>query len=78
MKVGGPSTFRLRAFLAIAVAGVAVYFYAIHGVAAAVYWDVCVAVMLAAGFAVASRLDRHRSAWMMILVGQACFLTGDV
>jgi len=78
VKVGGPSTTRLRAFLALAVAGAAVYFYAIHGVAAAVYWDVCVAVMLAAGFAVASRLDRHRSAWTMILVGQACFLTGDV
>ncbi|MEY2401513.1 MAG: hypothetical protein QOJ08_1624, partial [Ilumatobacteraceae bacterium] len=51
---------------------------AIEGTAAAVYWDVCVAAMLAFGFVVVSRLDRHRGAWTMILIGQACFLIGDV
>jgi diguanylate cyclase (GGDEF)-like protein len=34
--------------------------------------------MLAFGFVVVSRLDRHRGAWTMILIGQACFLIGDV
>jgi len=34
--------------------------------------------MLGFGFHVASRLDRHRAAWMVILLGQACFLIGDV
>ena len=64
--------------MGLALVGAFIYFDVIHGVAAAVYWDVCVAAMLAFGFVVASRLDRHRSAWLMILVGQACFLTGDV
>jgi diguanylate cyclase (GGDEF)-like protein len=61
-----------------ALAGAAVYFFALHGTSAAVFWDVAVAAMLAFGFRVASRLDRHRSAWLVILVGQACFLAGDV
>ena len=65
-------------FLALALAGAAVYFFAIEGTAAAVYWDVCVAAMFGFGFVVASRLDRNRAAWIVILVGQACFLVGDV
>ena len=65
-------------FLALALGGAAVYFFAISGTAAAVYWDVCIAAMLGFGFVVASRLDRHRRAWLVILVGQACFLIGDV
>jgi diguanylate cyclase (GGDEF)-like protein len=75
---GAPSTTRVKAFLAIALVGAALYFFAIHGTAASVYWDVCVAAMLGFGFVVASRLDRHRAAWLVILVGQACFLIGDV
>ena len=66
------------AFLGIALAGAAVYFFAIHGTAASVYWDVAVAAMLGFGFVVASRLDQHRAAWIVILLGQACFLIGDV
>lgn len=65
-------------FLAIALVGAAVYFFAIHGTASQVYWDVAVAAMLAFGFTVAFRLDRHRAAWLVILVGQTCFLIGDV
>ncbi len=65
-------------FLAVALIGAAIYFSAIEGTAAAVYWDICVAAMLGFGFVVASRLDRHRAAWIVILVGQACFLVGDV
>ena len=68
----------MRAFLAIALAGAAVYFFAVHGTAAAVYWDVAVAAMLAFGFVAVSRLERHRAAWTVILIGQACFLIGDV
>lgn len=78
MKTGGPSATRVWAFIAIALAGVAVYFFAIEGTAASVYGNVCVAAMLAFGFAVASRLHRHRAAWVVILVGQACFWVGDV
>ena len=69
---------RVWAFLGIALAGAAVYFFAIHGTAASVYWDVAVAAMLGFGFVVASRLDQHRTAWIVILIGQACFLIGDV
>jgi diguanylate cyclase (GGDEF)-like protein len=43
-----------------------------------VFWDAAVAAMLVMGFVVVSRLDRHRSAWLVILAGQACFLIGDV
>jgi diguanylate cyclase (GGDEF)-like protein len=78
VQADAPSTNRVWAFITAALAGAAVYFFAIHGTAASVYWDVGVAVMLAFGFAVASRLERHRSAWLTILVGQACFLIGDV
>ena len=65
-------------FLAVALIGAAIYFAAIDGTAAAVYWDVCIAAMLGFGFVVASRLDRNRAAWIVILVGQACFMVGDV
>jgi diguanylate cyclase (GGDEF)-like protein len=78
---GAQSRSRVRplvAFLALTLAGAAVYFFAIEGTAAAVYWDVCVAAMLTFGFVVVSRLDRHRGAWTVILIGQACFLIGDV
>ena len=51
----------------------------ITGTAGQVYWDVAVGAMLTFGFVVASRLQRHRAAWWItILVGQACFLLGDV
>lgn len=76
MKLGENG--RVVRFLALALAAVAVYFFALEGTAAAVYWDFCVGVMLAFGFTVASRLERHRAAWIMVLVGQACFLVGDV
>ncbi|HVE17648.1 MAG TPA: EAL domain-containing protein, partial [Ilumatobacteraceae bacterium] len=66
------------AFLIIALAGAAAYFFAIHGTAASVYWDVAVAAMLGFGFVVAARLDQHRAAWIVILLGQACFLVGDI
>ena len=66
------------AFLAIALAGAAAYFFFIHGTAASVYWDVAVGAMLGFGFVVVSRLDQHRAAWNVILIGQACFLIGDV
>jgi mannose/fructose/N-acetylgalactosamine-specific phosphotransferase system component IIC len=66
------------AFLIIALAGAAAYFFAIHGTAASVYWDVAVAAMLGFGFVVAARLDQHRAAWIVILLGQACFLIGDI
>ncbi len=69
---------RVRAFMAIALAGAAVYFFVLDGIAAAVYWDVAVAAMLAFGFVTVSRLDRNRAAWTVILIGQACFLIGDV
>jgi diguanylate cyclase (GGDEF)-like protein len=65
-------------FLGVALIGAAIYFFAIEGTAAAVYWDVCVAAMFGYGFVIASRLDRHRAAWTAILLGQACFLVGDV
>jgi diguanylate cyclase len=73
-----PSANRVSAFLAITLVGAAVYFFALHGTAAAVYWDVAVAAMLGFGFFVVSRLDRHRGAWTVVLLGQACFLIGDV
>ncbi|MEY2417257.1 MAG: hypothetical protein QOH53_2591 [Ilumatobacteraceae bacterium] len=66
------------AFLIVALAGAAAYFFAIHGTAASVYWDVAVAAMLGFGFVVAARLDQHRAAWIVILLGQACFLIGDI
>ena len=66
------------AFLAVALAGAGVYFFAIEGTASSVYWNVCVAAMLVFGFVAVSRLDRNRAAWSVILVGQACFLVGDV
>ena len=69
---------RVRAFMAIALAGAAVYFFVLDGVAAAMYWDVAVAAMLAFGFVTVSRFDRNRAAWTVILIGQACFLIGDV
>ena len=78
MRTVEPSTNRLWAFLALALAGAAIYFLAIDGTAAAVYWDVCVAAMLGYGFIVVSRLERHRGAWTVVLLGQACFLIGDV
>ena len=78
VRPGGQSTNRVWAFLVVALAGAAVYFFAIHGTAASLYWDVAVAAMLSFGFVVASRLDQHRAAWIVILIGQACFLTGDV
>ncbi len=78
MKTNDRSTNCMWAFMAAALVGAAVYFFALHGTSAAVFWDVAVAAMLAFGFRVASRLDKHCSAWLMILVGQACFLTGDV
>ena len=78
MRPGGQSTNRVWAFLVVALAGAAVYFFAIHGTAASVYWDVAVAAMLTFGFVVASRLDQHRAAWIVILIGQACFLIGDI
>ena len=78
MRPGGQSTNRVWAFLVVALAGAAVYFFAIHGTAASVYWDVAVAAMLSFGFVVASRLHQHRAAWIVILIGQACFLIGDV
>jgi len=62
----------------IALAGAAAYFFVIHGTAASVYWDVAVAAMLGFGFVVAARLEQHRAAWIVILLGQACFLIGDV
>jgi diguanylate cyclase (GGDEF)-like protein len=81
VMTGAQSKSRVRAmrtFMALALAAAAVYFFAIEGTAAAVYWDVCVAAMLAFGFVVISRLDRHRGAWTVILIGQACFLIGDI
>jgi diguanylate cyclase len=78
VRTGGQSTIRVWVFIALALVGAALYFFAIHGTAAAVYWDVAVGAMLIFGFYAASRLDRHRAAWIMILVGQACFLIGDV
>ena len=42
------------------------------------YWDVAVGAMLGFGFVVVARLDQHRAAWNVILIGQACFLIGDV
>ncbi len=78
MKSGGQSASRVWAFLALTLIVASLYFFAIEGTAAAVYWDVCVAAMLAFGFVIAWRLDRHRAAWLVILVGQTCFLVGDV
>ena len=65
-------------FLAIALVGAVPYFTVVTGTAGQVYWDVAVAAMLTFGFVVASRLERHRAAWIAILLGQACFLIGDV
>lgn len=78
MQTDSRSTIRVWAFMATALAGAAVYFFAIHGTSASVFWDAAVAAMLVFGFVVVSRLDRHRSAWLVILAGQACFLIGDV
>lgn len=66
------------AFLAITLGLASIYFFVITGTAASVYWDVCVAAMFAYGFVIVSRLDRHRGAWTLILIGNACFLIGDV
>jgi diguanylate cyclase (GGDEF)-like protein len=76
--MGGQSKNRVWAFLVLALVGVSAYFFAIHGTAASVYWDVAVAAMLGFGFVVAARLDQHRAAWIVILLGQACFLIGDI
>ena len=65
-------------FLAVTLIAATFYFFAVEGTAAAVYWDVCVAAMIAFGFVIAWRLDRNRAAWLVILAGQACFLIGDV
>ncbi len=78
MKTVEQSATRVWAFLALAVAAAAIYFLALDGTAAAVYWDVCVAAMLGFGFVVVSRFDRHRGAWTVVLLGQACFVIGDV
>ncbi|HEX2783462.1 MAG TPA: EAL domain-containing protein [Ilumatobacteraceae bacterium] len=78
MKTREPSARRVTVFLAIALVGASLYFTVIHGTAGQVYWDISVGAMLACGFVVASRRERHRSAWLMVLVGQACFLIGDV
>ena len=69
---------RVSTFLAIALTGAAIYFFAVHGTAAAIYWDAGVAAMLAFGFVAVSRLGRYRAAWTVVLMGQACFLIGDV
>jgi diguanylate cyclase (GGDEF)-like protein len=65
-------------FLVLALVGAVPYFTLVTGTAGQVYWDIAVAAMLAFGFVVASRLERHRAAWITILAGQACFLVGDV
>jgi diguanylate cyclase (GGDEF)-like protein len=66
------------AFLAFSSGLAAIYFYMLNGTAASVYWNVGVATMVAYGFVAVSRLDRNRAAWAVILIGQACFLIGDV
>ncbi|HSB87981.1 MAG TPA: EAL domain-containing protein [Ilumatobacteraceae bacterium] len=65
-------------FIALGLVGAAVYFFAIDGVAASVYWNVAAVAMLGFGFVVASRLERNSAAWTTILVGQAMFVIGDV
>ena len=65
-------------FVAVGVLASLVYFFVITGVAASIYWDVVAGLMLAFGFVVASRLERHRLAWTLVLVGQACFVIGDI
>ncbi len=78
MTKRGLSANRAWVFLVFALVAAVPYFTVITGTAGQVYWDVSVAAMLAFGFVIASRLQRHRAAWITILVGQACFLIGDV
>jgi diguanylate cyclase (GGDEF)-like protein len=77
-RVSPLSSLRLIIFLSLTVLGAAVYFFGIDGTTAAVFWDVAVAAMLVFGFVVVAGLDRHRGAWVVILLGQTCFLIGDV
>ena len=65
-------------FMVIALVGAAAYFFASPRHGSFGVLGCCVAAMLGFGFVVASRLDHHRAAWIVILLGQACFLIGDV
>ena len=43
-----------------------------------VYWDVCIGLILAVAAIAAWRLPNNRGAWLLIVVGQMCFLVGDI
>ncbi|HEY7625858.1 MAG TPA: EAL domain-containing protein [Ilumatobacteraceae bacterium] len=74
----GASSRGVAVFIGIGLLGAAVYFFALHGVAASMYWDVVAIAMLGYGFVKASRLEKHSAAWTTIIVGQALFVLGDV
>jgi diguanylate cyclase len=65
-------------FVAVALAPLPIYLWVLEGLAGQVLWSCSVAVMLAVALVAAIRLPRHRSAWMLILAGQALFLIGDM
>jgi diguanylate cyclase len=54
------------------------YFFVLTGLAASIYWDVLGVSMFAYGFVLAARLERHRLAWVLILIGESCFVVGDI
>jgi diguanylate cyclase (GGDEF)-like protein len=48
-----------------------------RSLAAEIWWDVSLAALLGVTFWFVRRVEHKRSAWMLILGGQACFLLGD-
>lgn len=50
----------------------------VGGLAGEIIWDTAVFGQLAIAALVAARFRRHRSAWLLIIAGQACFLAGDI
>ena len=65
-------------FIALGALSSVLYFFVLTGVAASIYWDALGVSMFVFGFFRAAHLQRHRLAWVLILIGQLCFVIGDV
>ncbi|HEX4981329.1 MAG TPA: EAL domain-containing protein [Ilumatobacteraceae bacterium] len=55
-----------------------IYLWVLNGLAADLFWDAFVGVILVIGLATVWRMPRHRGAWAWILGGQVLFLFGDL
>ena len=54
------------------------YFLIADPLVAGVYWDVCLGGIMAVALWYASHLPERRAPWVLIVLGQFCFLAGDV